>query len=427
MAGEVVSFLARAQDAELESCSVRFAWGEGDTSGWSEFRSRFDEFTASHAWADSGHFIIKVQARDESGHESEWLGGIRLVVLDSSIVRWVAVVGHAEVSCPAIAPDGTVYVSAGYGIVAVDPDGTGLRQVGPWGNGIGSVAVAEDGTVYAAYWDCLRAFNPDGSVKWVDSVGTYDLHSPAIGPDGTVYACDYDTAVAIEPDGVVKWRTGLDGRIRGSPVVARDGTIVFLTHSTDAVCALDPDGNRKWTAYIGSVKWLSIDADDSYCAVGNGVTWLGVDGAVLRQLGNFPSAEGPAIIRNNGDILVSSYSELLVIHPDRTWEHVTGGWHPGLAAAVDGAGDIYFGNNIETGGGPYYNSVVCLDSSLARKWSIEYAGQIRTAPSVARDGTVYAVTSDGCLYALKGTPLSESAPWPKFGHDSRNTGCAVAH
>src|SRR5512139_4134685 len=92
-AGQVVTCSTKVSVSNYDQVVVRFAWGDGDTSEWIGAGVLGPYRFATHAWADSGHFVVKVQARDQDGHESEWLGGLRAIALDSSVVKWVKYVG----------------------------------------------------------------------------------------------------------------------------------------------------------------------------------------------------------------------------------------------------------------------------------------------------------------------------------------------
>ncbi len=104
---------------------------------------------------------------------------------------------------PAIAKDGSIYLSTDEGyLYKLNPNGT-LKWVLPLGGtGGSSPVIGLEGTVYVGmgfggsvnpkYWDGnLYAVNPNGTKKWNISLG-FVFTTPAIGPDGTVYARSLD-------------------------------------------------------------------------------------------------------------------------------------------------------------------------------------------------------------------------------------------
>lgn len=121
--GDTASVTARAVDFDRDSVSLRFSWGDGETSEWSRFVASRDTVSMVHSWTAPGRLLVKTQARDRQGHLSDWLGGVRVTVFDSALVKWMVWLDDGVRECPAIGPDGTVYVSGSYSLSAVGPDG----------------------------------------------------------------------------------------------------------------------------------------------------------------------------------------------------------------------------------------------------------------------------------------------------------------
>jgi hypothetical protein len=117
IAGDTLSVSALANDPEGDSVAMRFAWGDADTSAWSGFTARGCTLKVTHIYAVGGLFTIQVQGKDRRGRVSEWQGGIEVSVLDSALVKWFVDIGYVEYAGPAIAADGTIYVSTYGGAV----------------------------------------------------------------------------------------------------------------------------------------------------------------------------------------------------------------------------------------------------------------------------------------------------------------------
>ncbi len=179
-----------------------------------------------------------------------------LVALDSSgAVRWRMTLSDEDnPGALAVGPDGTAYLGRVQGatanLVALRPDGQPLWER-PLGAPASRVAVADDGTVIVLRGqtgpqggDALLAFAPDGRGLWSlpAGVGPKGL---AVGVDGTVYLAEAADGIlrAIGPNGAVLWT--YQGRVAsGDPIVGGDGTIYL---GGFPLVALHPDGSRAWS------------------------------------------------------------------------------------------------------------------------------------------------------------------------------------
>jgi outer membrane protein assembly factor BamB len=382
--GVPCSFTSSATDPYSDSVGIRFAWGDGDTSGWSSWDSSGADVAVSYTYADSGTYSVTAQARDVRGSLSSWSAAhtVTITAQPPSTLKWRYQTGNSITSSPAVGADGTIYVgSRDDDVYAINPDGT-LKWRYPTGDYIhSSPAVGADGTVYVGSYDCyLYAFNPDGTFKWHD--WTFDPvgSSPAVGSDGAIYVgSDLGCLYAVSPGGAHKWSYQTGSNVFSSPAVGSDGTIYFGS-GDGYVYAINPDGTFKWRYPTGDNVWSSPA--------------IGSDGTIYV---------------GSGDIY------LYAINPDGTlkWRYQAGG-QVNCAPAIGSDGTIYVGSDD----GCLY--AVNPDSTL--KWRYETGGNIWSSPTIGSDGTVYVGSDDGCLYAIAGSsPLATSA-WPKFRHDLENTG-----
>ena len=66
------SFVAGADHPDGIDVAIRFAWGDGDTSDWSEFVPSAAPVSAKHAWSWRGTFSVTAQAKDTGNVMSPW-------------------------------------------------------------------------------------------------------------------------------------------------------------------------------------------------------------------------------------------------------------------------------------------------------------------------------------------------------------------
>jgi hypothetical protein len=78
--GVTYSFSSSAVDPNGDNVAIRFAWGDGDTSDWSLLMASGDTATAGHAWADTGTYHVKAQAKNLNNAVSDWSGSSDIVI-----------------------------------------------------------------------------------------------------------------------------------------------------------------------------------------------------------------------------------------------------------------------------------------------------------------------------------------------------------
>jgi hypothetical protein len=123
-------FSSTTADPDGDSVAIRFDWGDGDTSGWSDWAAGGDSISMSHSWSDSGVFHVKAQARDKVDAASDWSAGHQI---------GISAGGQNEPPKAPSAPSGpdTGSVGTEYAFVstAADPDGDSVAIRFDWGDG----------------------------------------------------------------------------------------------------------------------------------------------------------------------------------------------------------------------------------------------------------------------------------------------------
>jgi len=179
-----------------------------------------------------------------------WPGpGDALIALDSrGRERW-RLRFPAAVLSPVLAPDGSLVVGdAAGGLSAFTAPGPRRPPRRRWHADLGSIsysspAVAPDGTVYTTAGERLVAVR-GGRVRWHVRAGALSETSPAVAPDGTVvFTANDDIAYGVRPDGSVRWRFAIGALTYSSPAATRDG-LVYLGDHLGRVTALDARTGR---------------------------------------------------------------------------------------------------------------------------------------------------------------------------------------
>jgi len=408
--------------------AIRFDWGDGDTSGWGQFKAAGETTTMSHAWSVPDTCEVRAQAKDTGNALSSWSDARTIRVRPKDTLRiWRYQIKEgaptSNYSSPAIGPDGTIYVgSQDNYLYAVNGDGTLKWRFQTGGVVRSSPAIAADGTIYVGSYDNrLYAVNPDGTVKWSYMTGGNIPSSPAIASDGTIiFGSSDDSIRALNPDSTLQWIYPISGDVYSSPGIASDGT-VYCGSYDDHLYALTSGGTLKWRfATRKDVQSSPAIASDGTVYVGSDdgtIYALNPDSGTIKwgSLTNGDVQSSPAIA-TDGTIYVGSTDKLLyALDPNGTvkWQYATGD-KVRSSAAVNANGTTYFGSDD--------NYLYALNPDGTLIWQYEADNDIESSPTIGPDGTIYFVSNDGYLYALKGPSTLAGSSWPKFRHDRKNNG-----
>ena len=91
--GVEYTFSSSATDPDGDSVAIRFDWGDGDTSDWSEHVPSGNSAAMSHAWSTLGTYAVRAQAKDARSAASAWSGGCTTAVLPVSPRSWTRTFG----------------------------------------------------------------------------------------------------------------------------------------------------------------------------------------------------------------------------------------------------------------------------------------------------------------------------------------------
>ena len=369
--------------------------------------------------AGSGSGGLANTAWPKFGHDLQNTGRSPYVGAQTATVKWSYSAGNFTRNSPVVGSDGTIYI-ANYGnrnFYALNPDGT-VKWTYPLNGSSygGSPAIAADGILYISEStnNKLFALNPDGTERWNFSAGGSIRSSPAIGTDGTIYIGTYSTSKlwALNPDRTEKWNLTLGSIFMGSPAIGTDGTIYVGTYSDKKVYAINPEGTQKWSFTTGGAIWSqpTIGTDGTIYAGSNDdkKLWaLNPDGtekwnrSVIERIVGGPSIgpDGTIYIGNN-----YANGKLWAMNPDGTqkWTYTTTAMI-NTNPAIGADGTIYFGT-FSSARAPTRN-FYALNPDGTEKWKFTLgtntmAADMQGSPAIGPDGTVYAATTGGILYAF---------------------------
>ncbi len=155
---------------------------------------------------------------------------------------------------PVVTPGGTIYAPSleTASLYAINHDGTEKWQANMGYSSVNSPAIAGDGTIYVTGTG-LYAFSSYGTNLWINATNSFENSSPAIGKDGTIYVATFGagTLYAFTPAGTVKWRTVLapnnstNAPIAATPAIDTAGNLYYPVFNT--LYALSSTGSVIWT------------------------------------------------------------------------------------------------------------------------------------------------------------------------------------
>ncbi len=340
------------------------------------------------------------------------------VAVETLTNEWSLGTGTTSQTCPAIAPDGTVYFGTFTGrLWAIRPDGS-RKWIFRAGLEINSSpAIGGDGTIYFGSRDrkCY-ALKPDGKKKWTFSTGGWVDSSPALASDGMVCFGSWDKIFyAVNSDGKQRWQFPTAGPIVSSPAIGRNGTIYFGSHDNNFY-ALAPDGQKKWQYATGGpiVSSPALNQQEGlyFTSVDGFCYGLDFDGTLQWRMRTGGITESSPVIGPDGTIYVAVNKQLWAITPkgEKKWDrNVEDLIQPTPLILADST--ICF----ESGWGVMLN----IGPDMSFNWI--FSGVGRGPPAVASTGEIYVSDAIRFIAVRNKVPLAHS-PWPKFRGNPRNTG-----
>jgi outer membrane protein assembly factor BamB len=406
------AFSSGAGEPDGDSVNIRFSWGDGDTSAWSQLVRPHEAVVMKHAWRDTGVFAITAQARDEYGTMSVWSYEWSFITRNRPPDSLRTPQGPSECLRESV----YAFTSS-----AIDPDDDSVCLRFSWGDGdtstwSGLVQTGQPVTSSHVWLDTgsfvvtSQAMDEHGETcgwsepcsvlvpltKWRFATGFQIASSPAIGQDGTVYTGSRDgCAYAVNPNGALKWRYQTGDQVFSSPAIAADGT-VYIGSGDRYLYAINADGSLRWRYHTGgSVRSPAIASDGTVC-FGSLDSWIYAinPDSTLKWRYRTGGYVISTSIADDGAVYAGSDDHYLyAINPDGTlrWRYLTGyGIYSSPGIAADGT--VYFGSDDR------YLHALNADGTL--KWRYLTGGTVESSPAISEVGTIYVGSTDSCLYAL---------------------------
>jgi hypothetical protein len=322
-----------------------------------------------------------------------------------SAAAWTQTLGTAALGPAAIAADGTIYVGSSTGLYARTSAGA-AKWTNPLTPGIGTSTgptIGADGTVYyvtTGTSSIVRAITPGTSTpsqKWASPstvFGSAATSSPIPSADGTtVYA------------------------------TSRNGKLVALRNAVEGSSAA---GTARWTftttssSPITGTPAFGVDGT-IYVGADNGL--YGVNPSTGAQVTSKSYTTGTPVIRTtpavgpDGTVYFGTDNLGLVAVKDGVlqWKYPASGTAPVIRSspAVGGDGTIYFGTRTIASPSTAAR-LIALSPNGTLKWSFSAGGNVDATPAIGADGMVYVTADDKNFYGLRqsGTTTSVVSPPP---------------
>jgi len=107
-----------------------------------------------------------------------------------------------------------------------------------------SVAIGADGSIFVSAGENLYAVNPDSTKKWGFAIGSASRSSPTVSAEGKIYVSAGENLCSVDPNGMLKWKFPINYATQSSPAVGADGTI-YVGSGDGNLYAVNPDGTLR--------------------------------------------------------------------------------------------------------------------------------------------------------------------------------------
>jgi outer membrane protein assembly factor BamB len=346
---------------------------------------------------------------------------------------WSYNAGNTISSSPTLAPDGTIYITTYLGLYAITNAGSN-KWTFPAGQHLScSPAIGPDGVIYFGDDNAnFHALNANGTEKWKFALQPEFVYSvtynstPAIGPDGFIYFMTSGRLYSFTSSGTKNWEHVIDDSSTPgsalSPILGNDGTIYVGSVYNRTFYALNPDGTERWVFGLnnGAGESAAIGADGTIYVSGYYLYALSPEGTNLWSSDPQNFEGSSPVIGKDGTIYVENGNDnsLWSVKPNgqTNWGIATGAARygpPPTPPVIDSSGMLYYCAS---------NALFAVTPQGSISWAFAPDQSISSvSPCIGPDGTIYAAFGS-TLYALKGTNVLGSTPWPMYRQNLRHTG-----
>jgi len=392
MFGHDAAHSRRSQYVGAQAATLKWAADLVPAAGWIQ---------SSPALAADG--TVYITAEDFSAP-----GQLQLYALDPSTghVTWHADAGDAHGSSPAVDPDGYIYLGGNLlsaptnqrgKVFAFSPTGNPLWTYSTWSAFYSSPTVA-GGAIYIGCDDGnLDSLSPLGDhLNWgalINASGELES-SPAVDGNGALYVGGVGRMVSLQTasPGTQRWSratSDFGNNVESAPAVSGDGATVYFADAEGIVYAL--------ATADGAVRWTHPGLGTVPPSMRTSSPAVGADGTVY-------------VGGENGKV-----SALDSATGDVKWSYATGG-AVYSSPAIGADGTVYVGSDD-------YKLYALNGATGAFRWSYLTGGRVSSSPAIGADGTIYVGSEDGKLYAIGGGsgPVACTLSTPKASGALKHT------
>lgn len=378
------------------------------TEEW-QFGAGFDPVRVTPALAADGTIYV-------AGGSFSSGGRVYAVDPATGTSVWSVSISDYPTASVTIADDGTIYVGTADGTVhAIDPvaqEGTVLTT---FSSTVAGIALDPGGTMYVTHGNQLSAIDPaTGNEQWSATTDLFSLTPPTIGPNGRIFvgaAGEVDGQVyAFSSFGTEVWSINTTGLVDAAPAVGTDGAVhVSVSDGTDSrLLVLDPaTGMQRWVFPTGArLSYPPALASDGtvYLASAEGLfsvlgPRIGLPASPLSvgRVEDGGSKQQQVLVENMGDAALT-ITEVTLSGPDAS-----------AFAIVEGAGPV----TVPPGGEHVVTVRFAPDGGRAREAELTVQGNAPSA-AVMLTGRAISIDLDPAQLATPrvGEPLDFSIALP---------------
>ncbi|MBE3114408.1 MAG: PKD domain-containing protein [Thermoplasmata archaeon] len=124
------AYTGSAIDPDGDQVRLRFDWGDGNFSNWSEFADSNTNVFSSHAWSSLSNYSIRVIAQDKNGSNSSWSTPLTVTLSEPETSNEPPIIDIRAINNGSVNQT-IVFDASG----SVDPDGVIISYVWDFGDG----------------------------------------------------------------------------------------------------------------------------------------------------------------------------------------------------------------------------------------------------------------------------------------------------